>query len=123
MSHPRASDAVKTVAERHGVCVRPIAIRRINTSTGQTSIIEVPCGATLASKCKPCAERGRRLRIQQIREGWHLTEEPAVPVDEDPEALVFCGPTGGPIWRGNFNKLVNWAAAVESIGRPRPALS
>ncbi|WP_347403565.1 hypothetical protein [Solwaraspora sp. WMMD406] len=27
----------------------------------------------MAAKCKPCAERGRRLRIQQIREGWHPT--------------------------------------------------
>ncbi len=85
---PPRVDAVKEVAERNGVCVRPVAIRRVDTATGETSIIEVPCGATLASKCKPCAERGRRLRIQQIREGWHLTEEPAVPVDPpDVDAL------------------------------------
>lgn len=51
----------------------------------------MPCGATLAVKCKPCAEKGRRLRIQQIREGWHLADEPAVRPDkpgEDALALV-----------------------------------
>ena len=80
MSHPRAIDTLKLVAERHGVCVRPIVLRRTDRETGQTDIIEVPCGATLAGKCKPCAERGRRRRIQQIREGWHLDTEPTVPV-------------------------------------------
>jgi hypothetical protein len=80
MSHPRAIDTLKFVAERHGVCVRPIVLRRTDRETGQTDIIEVPCGATLAAKCKPCAERGRRRRIQQIREGWHLDTEPTVPV-------------------------------------------
>ena len=78
MSHPRATDALRLLAEHHGVCVRPLALRRTDTTTGQTEIVEVPCGATLASKCKPCAERGRRLRIQQIREGWHLDHEPAI---------------------------------------------
>jgi hypothetical protein len=81
MSHPRIIDVLTDVAERNGVCIRPIAIRRIDTSTGATEILEVPCGARLASKCKPCAERNRRLRIQQIREGWHLDSEPVVPVN------------------------------------------
>jgi hypothetical protein len=58
-----------------------LAIRRTDTHTGQTEIVEVPCGATLAVKCKPCAERNRRLRIQQIREGWHLDQEPTVTPD------------------------------------------
>jgi integrase len=39
-------------------------------------------------------------------------------VGPEPAALVFTGPTGGPIWRGNFNKLVNWRAAVARIGAP-----
>ena len=78
MRQPIAADALRTLAESHGVCVRPLAIRRTDTATGQTNVIEVPCGARLASKCKPCAERNRRLRIQQIREGWHLAEEPTI---------------------------------------------
>lgn len=71
--------------------MRPIALRRTDVVTGLAEIVEVPCGARLASKCKPCAERNRRLRIQQMREGWHLSDEPTVPVtepDEDVLALV-----------------------------------
>jgi integrase len=33
-------------------------------------------------------------------------------------ALVFTGPTGVPIWRGNFNKLVDWPVAVAAISMP-----
>jgi integrase len=39
-------------------------------------------------------------------------------VVDDPEAFVFTGPTGRLLWRGNFNKLVDWPAAVAAIGRP-----
>ncbi|MEV4756006.1 replication initiator [Micromonospora sp. NPDC049559] len=88
MRKPLAKDALKQLAEQHGVCVRPLALRRTDTHTGKTEVIEVPCGATLAVKCKPCAERGRRLRIQQIREGWHLADEPAVR-PEPPDAGVL----------------------------------
>jgi len=41
-----------------------------------------------------------------------------VDVPDDPEAFVFTGPNGRPIWRGNFNKLVDWKGAVESVGVP-----
>ncbi|MEO3747058.1 replication initiator [Plantactinospora sp. B5E13] len=91
MRKPLAKDALRQLAEQHGVCVRPLALRRTATVTGVTEVVEVPCGATLAAKCKPCAERGRRLRIQQIREGWHLADEPAVQPErpgEDVLALV-----------------------------------
>jgi integrase len=33
-------------------------------------------------------------------------------------ALVFPGPTGAPLWRGNFNKLVRWKEATTAIGAP-----
>lgn len=36
----------------------------------------------------------------------------------DASALVFTGPTGAPIRRGNFNKLVGWPAAAEAVGVP-----
>ncbi|GIH12470.1 replication initiator [Rugosimonospora africana] len=88
MRQPLAKETLRTLAESHNVCVRPLAIRRTDTVTGLTEVIEVPCGATLASKCKPCAERGRRLRIQQLREGWHLADEPAVRPDRAGEDVL-----------------------------------
>ena len=47
-----------------------------------------------------------------------LRDHLATFVGEAHDALVFTGPTGAPIWRGNFNKLVGWPAAVEKIGVP-----
>lgn len=91
MTKPPAAAVLRVLAEANGVCVRPLAIRRVDTDTGLSEVIEVPCGARMASKCKPCAERNRRLRIQQIRDGWHLTEEPTVapePPGQDVLSLV-----------------------------------
>src|ERR1051326_1346293 len=76
MTRPLARDVLKALAEAHGVCVRPLAIRRTDTLTGETRILEVPCGARMAAKCKPCANRNRKLRTVQITEGWHRTDEP-----------------------------------------------
>jgi hypothetical protein len=88
MARPLVRDVLREIAERHGVCTRPLVVRRIERDTGRiVGFVEVPCGARLASKCKPCAERNRRLRQRQIREGWHLTEEPVV-VPEKPAAEV-----------------------------------
>ncbi|WP_238016008.1 tyrosine-type recombinase/integrase [Dactylosporangium sp. AC04546] len=39
-------------------------------------------------------------------------------VDESPEALLFTGASGKPIWRGNFNPLTRWSTAVADIGVP-----
>jgi integrase len=39
-------------------------------------------------------------------------------VGDQPDALVFTVPSGRPIWRGNFNTLVGWSAAVATIGKP-----
>jgi integrase len=39
-------------------------------------------------------------------------------VDADPEALVFTGPKGAPIRRGNFNPLVGWGKKVAELGVP-----
>ncbi|HZM76711.1 MAG TPA: replication initiator [Candidatus Limnocylindrales bacterium] len=88
MSMPVAKDVLRKVAEDTGVCVRPLAIRRTDTETGRTDFIDIPCGARLASKCKPCAERNRRLRIQQIREGWHLAEEPTVAPEHPADDVI-----------------------------------
>src|SRR5439155_21152238 len=76
---PRAIDAMKALAVEYGVCVRPVTLRRTELVTGQTELIDIPCGATREDKCPPCAKRARRLRQVQIREGWHRTDEPLPP--------------------------------------------
>jgi hypothetical protein len=94
-------DALRELAEANGVCVRPIVHEVYDSETGHTHLVPTPCGATRATKCAPCAQKNRLLRMQQCREGWHLEEEPEVapsateneddeagddsPEDDDPE--------------------------------------
>src|SRR5438477_6659739 len=75
-AYPLARDSIRKIAESVGGCLRPVQLRRTDTVTGQVEQIMKPCGATLASICPPCAERAKRLRAIQCREGWHLEEEP-----------------------------------------------
>jgi hypothetical protein len=79
---PVALHVAEDVAITHGVCIRPITQRVTDTLTGEVALVDVPCGATLESKCPPCAERARRLRMHQCRAGWHAETDP-IP-DEDP---------------------------------------
>ncbi|MBI3686670.1 MAG: replication initiation protein [Actinobacteria bacterium] len=91
LAMPRAVEAIKALAVEHGVCVHPITLRRTDLATGETELIDLPCGATLDAKCPPCAKRARRLRQVQIREGWHRTDEPnppPKPVTEDQRSLL-----------------------------------
>jgi len=74
---PLARDVVKAVAVEHGACIRPVQLRKTDLVTGEVEQVLMPCGATLASVCPPCAERARVLRAAQCREGWHLEDEPA----------------------------------------------
>ncbi|GAA2208427.1 hypothetical protein GCM10009850_038850 [Nonomuraea monospora] len=85
MSRPLAREVAEQVAIQHGVCVRPVALKRLDTHTGQTDIIDVPCGATLETLCPPCARRNRHLRVAQCREGWHLDAEPITTPSEPNE--------------------------------------
>jgi hypothetical protein len=88
---PLTAEVVQAVAEHHGVCVRPLAMRRIDTTTGRVDVVPVPCGSTRDDQCPPCAEKARRLRMTQCRQGWHLETEPvterATP-SEDHQALM-----------------------------------
>ncbi|WP_154675651.1 replication initiator [Parafrankia elaeagni] len=89
---PLARHVVESVAIDNGVCIRPMPMRRTNLDTGETEIVPVPCGATLASTCPPCAERARRLRMAQCKAGWHLDDEPLP--DPDPpseEVKILAG--------------------------------
>ncbi|MBV9059982.1 MAG: replication initiator protein [Pseudonocardiales bacterium] len=89
---PLSADVVHALAERHGVCTRPLAMRRIDTTTGRVDIVPVPCGSTREDQCRPCADKARRLRMVQCREGWHLDHEPvidrATPSDNHQELMA-----------------------------------
>jgi hypothetical protein len=88
---PLSADVVQVLAEEHGVCIRPLAMRRIDTTTGRVEVVPVPCGSTRDDQCHPCAEKARRLRMAQCREGWHLDTEPTTarttPNDEHKELM------------------------------------
>jgi Replication initiator protein, pSAM2 len=86
MAQPTTRDAVRAVAENHGACLRPIQLRRTNTDTGEVDQVLIPCGATLADICPPCAERAKELRAAQCREGWHLDAEP-IPEPRPPDEV------------------------------------
>jgi hypothetical protein len=62
-------DMIRAVAVANGVCVRPIMQRLVDTLTGREQLVPIDCGATQDRKCPTCAERNRRLRMQQCREG------------------------------------------------------
>lgn len=47
-----------------------------------------------------------------------LREHLAVYTKDDPGALVFPAPKGGPLRRSGFNKLAAWPYAVQTIGMP-----
>ncbi|MFL6148995.1 MAG: replication initiator [Pseudonocardiaceae bacterium] len=89
---PLSADVAQALAEQHGVCIRPLAMRRIDITTSRVEVIPVACGSTRADQCPPCAERARRLRMVQCRQGWHLDAEPvtdrAKPSDEHQELMA-----------------------------------
>jgi len=79
-------DMIRTTAIANDVCVRPIIKLLVDTVTGREEPVPIACGSTRDRQCPPCAERNRRLRMQQCREGWHKTEETLPPpLDPDDE--------------------------------------
>ncbi|MGH3503677.1 MAG: replication initiator, partial [Nocardioidaceae bacterium] len=71
-----SAEMVYEGAVQAGVCTRPVVRRLTDTVTGQTQLVPIRCGSTRAAVCSTCAEKNRKLRVQQCREGWHLTEDP-----------------------------------------------
>ncbi|MET1058216.1 MAG: replication initiator [Nocardioides sp.] len=71
-----ATRLVHELAENNGVCVRPLMRRVTDRESGHVQRVVIPCGSTRESVCMPCASKGRRLRMQQCAEGWHLVEDP-----------------------------------------------
>jgi hypothetical protein len=79
MRHPLDAFTVEDLqdlATSQRVCCRPVVQKVTDTLTGRVELVPIPCGATQARLCPACAEKARRLRIQQCREGWHRTTEP-----------------------------------------------
>jgi hypothetical protein len=81
LAQPLAREVAEQIAADKGVCIHPVSLRRINIATGATEVIDVPCRATLESRCPACAKRKRSLRRTQCEEGWHLATEPVVEPD------------------------------------------
>ena len=66
------------LAVEQKMCVRPILRRVIDQADGAETKVAIPCGSTRETVCPSCADKARRLRIQQCAEGWHRAEEPVV---------------------------------------------
>jgi integrase len=66
----------------------------------------------------PKSKAGRRIVGIPAAIIAQLTLHLSIYVKDEPGALVFCGVKGGPIRRGNFNKMSAWPQAVASIGMP-----
>ena len=85
-----SDELLRDTAAKVGVCVRPIIRRVVDTTTGESETVPLACGSTRERVCPPCAAKARRLRVQQCREGWHRTDDPADedqaddPVDDEP---------------------------------------
>src|SRR5262245_6778316 len=76
MNRVLAPELVREAAVAQGVCARPVISRVTDLDTGEVRLVPIWCGSTRADRCPACAERARRLRMQQCREGWHLDTEP-----------------------------------------------
>lgn len=53
-------DVARQLAEDHGLCVRPLAMRRTDLTTGRVDVVPVPCASRREDLCSPCAEKQRR---------------------------------------------------------------
>ena len=73
---PIGDATLRSLAEAHGVCVRPVLRTLTDRLTESTTAVTIPCGSTRESKCPPCATKAKRLRAHQCSEGWHLLDDP-----------------------------------------------
>jgi hypothetical protein len=77
---------VREAALIAGVCARPVISRVTDDESGDVRVVPISCGSTREDRCPPCADRAKRLRIQQCREGWHLDTEPEHHTPDEPSA-------------------------------------
>jgi hypothetical protein len=76
MNGALSPELVGEAAVAQGVCARPVISRVTDQETGEVRLVPIWCGSTREDRCPACADRARRLRMQQCREGWHLDTEP-----------------------------------------------
>ncbi|WP_210414757.1 replication initiator [Microlunatus elymi] len=91
------AEMARELAVEQKVCVRPLLRRVIDQQTGDETRVALPCGSTRESVCPSCADKARRLRIQQCAEGWHRDVEPEIDTpepSEDPAADDLDAETG-----------------------------
>ncbi|MET9069415.1 replication initiator [Streptosporangium sandarakinum] len=120
---PMALDVAVEVAKANGVCIRPILLRRLDTCTGITEDVNVPCGTTRETVCPPCARRNKQLRKAQCREGWHLEAEPVTapdPATEDQRWLITFradvqAKRDEAERTGHTEEVADWDAAIQAI--------
>jgi hypothetical protein len=122
LAHPTMTAGVRQIAVEHGVCIRPVLLRMTNEATGQTDIIEQNCGSTRDKQCPQCAQRAKKLRQAQCREGWHRTTEPVEPaaVHDDETGLIlvranleYARPEAQTL--GRFNQVAKVDAAIVEV--------
>lgn len=75
-ARPCFHDIAVSAADKHGVCARPLVMRTVDLDTGDSDYVAVACKSTMESQCPSCAKKARALRMQQLRDGWHLDHEP-----------------------------------------------
>jgi hypothetical protein len=79
-------EVIREAALLVGVCAHPVIARVTDVESGEVRIVPISCGSTREDRCPPCADKAKRLRIQQCREGWHLDTEPEhQPADDAPD--------------------------------------
>jgi Replication initiator protein, pSAM2 len=79
-------ELVREAALAAGVCAHPVIARVTDVEAGEVRVVPISCGSTRQDRCPPCADRAKRLRIQQCREGWHLDTEPERALPDDDQA-------------------------------------
>ena len=68
-------------------------MRTLDLDSGVSDYVAVPCKSTMESQCPSCAKKARLLRMQQLREGWHLDHEPVPQPHPPSERKPNCSPT------------------------------
>ncbi|MEV5825211.1 site-specific integrase [Spirillospora sp. NPDC052242] len=99
-----------------------VALRRRDVDTGAGAVtvrrqyLELDSGDLVLGP--PKSRAGKRTVSVPAGVVPLITKHLEQHVDSDPGALVFAGPNGGVLRRGNFRRASRWALAVATVGIP-----